>query len=785
MIIDGHSLAHRGHHALPIRLTAPDGTPTGMIVGFMNMLFRVQDDLMPDYIVTVFDAGGKTFRHKLLSTYKANRQPLEEDLRIQLPILQELLNFMGCNVLVREGVEADDVAASFARLAQSNGYEVMLLSSDKDLLQLVGTGIRMMRPIKNGVSGAEIYDVDAFMKEYGFMPSSMADYLAITGDKADNVKGVAGVGEIGAKKILAVYPTLEEIFDSLDKFPKGQRKKFQDCGLENVKWTRDNIIKLKEDIFTGDLNLLSQCVNHKLDFDNAENLAQRLALTRVLNRIGSTKTPPERLAINEQENESHAKFIMPNAEILTLDYKADFKTHPELFADSQNIWDLKTAYYLLHPDECAKKFPEIISLVKQSDNPAKTLAELAGNYESEIESYQNLKRVMNDIDLPLIPVLTKMESHGVRINHEKFTSLQSELESRITEIESSITNTAGIRINLNSPQQVSWLLFERLAFTPEGMTKSGNSYATDAGVLEKLAKLPGAEIPRLILEHRELTKMLTSFVIPFQKAADSDGIIRTTFEPALTGTGRLSSRDPNLQNIPAFGHWANEIKSGLVPVNPEKIFVSADYSQVELRVLAHLSGESKLIEAFNNNRDIHTETASWVFGVMPELVTPELRRAAKMINFGLIYGMSSFGLAERLDISRSEAKEIMNKYFDAVPDVKTFIDKLISEAKTRGFTRTLAGRIRPVKEIPAKKNAIDRAIINSPIQGTAADIARKAMINCEGELFLQVHDSLVCECKESESQEVSQMLREIMKASGGEITNLEVETKCGKTLADV
>ncbi len=253
----------------------------------------------------------------------------------------------------------------------------------------------------------------------------------------------------------------------------------------------------------------------------------------------------------------------------------------------------------------------------------------------------------------------------------------------------------------------------------------------------------------------------------------------------MTGTGRLSSREPNLQNIPAFGHWANEIKSGLTPVNPENIFVSADYSQVELRILAHMSGESKLIEAFNNNRDIHTETASWVFGVMPELVTSELRRAAKMINFGLLYGMSSFGLAERLDISREEAKNIMTRYFDAVPSVKNFIDNIISQAKSRGYTQTLSGRIRPVNEIPAKKFALDRAIINSPIQGTAADIARVAMINCQGELFLQVHDSLVCECKESEAQETAQMLREIMKSSGGEINNLEVETKSGKTLASV
>ncbi len=482
---------------------------------------------------------------------------------------------------------------------------------------------------------------------------------------------------------------------------------------------------------------------------------------------------------------------MPDADTLTLDYKAEFTSNPELFDSCKSIWDFKTAYYLLHPDMTARNFPEIVTLIKQSDDPAKTLAEMAGNLESEIKSYNNLQNVMNNIDLPLIPVLAKMESHGVRINHGKFSSIQSKLESRITEIESTITNTAGIRINLNSPQQVSWLLFEKLGFTPEGMTKSGNSYATDSGVLERLAKIseniscPGAEIPKLLLEHRELTKMLTSFVIPFQRAADSDSIIHTTFEPAMTGTGRLSSREPNLQNIPAFGHWANEIKSGLTPVNPENIFVSADYSQVELRILAHMSGESKLIEAFNNNRDIHTETASWVFGVMPELVTSELRRAAKMINFGLLYGMSSFGLAERLDISREEAKNIMTRYFDAVPSVKNFIDNIISQAKSRGYTQTLSGRIRPVNEIPAKKFALDRAIINSPIQGTAADIARIAMINCTGELFLQVHDSLVCECKESEAQETAQMLREIMKSSGGEINNLEVETKSGKTLASV
>ena len=328
-----------------------------------------------------------------------------------------------------------------------------------------------------------------------------------------------------------------------------------------------------------------------------------------------------------------------------------------------------------------------------------------------------------------------------------------------------------------------------MGFTPQAKTKSKTSYSTDSSVLERLAKLNNGRVPALILEYRELAKMLSSFVLPFQRSADQDGIIHTTFEPAVTGTGRLSSRDPNLQNIPAFGKWAERIKMGLVPVEEGNVFVGADYSQIELRVLAHLSGEERLLEAFRQNKDIHTQTASWVFGVEAEFVTPELRRTAKMINFGLLYGMTEFGLSDRLNISRQESKEIMAKYFSAVPGLQNFMESIIDEAKSRGYTRTLAGRIRPVDEIPAKAQALDRALINSPIQGTAADIARKAVINFArkypGKLFLQVHDSLVCECREGEAEEISEGMREIMKASGGEIEHLEVETKSGKSLADV
>ena len=781
LIVDGHSIAHRSFHAVTAKLTASDGTPTAMMTGFFNMLFRVQDIIKPDCNIIVFDAHGKTFRHDLLSTYKADRKPLDNDLKIQLPLLQELLKYLGCNVIIREGVEADDVVASISKLVHDSGYTAVILSSDKDLFQLLDSGVTMIRPVKNGLSGAEFYDTNAFVKEFGFMPSSMSDYLAIVGDAADNVKGIAGIGEKGAKKLLSEYPTLEAIYESLPKLAKGIRMKLEAHGLEHALWTRGNIIRLKDNLYDCEegKRFLDECMRFSPDMKSAEELAARLGLSKLLKRMGSNTE-----IITSQKIETTDRFIMPDCDIITADYKTELRINPENFSEGLRVWDMKTAYYLLHPDTTGSKFHDTASNISP-----KELADMAGKLEGEIREHESLCDVMNEIDIPLIPVLNRMEDRGVRINPSKFLAIEDELEERILEIEECITKETGARINVNSPAQVSWLLFERLAFEPETKTRSRTSYSTSAQVLEHLAALPNGTVPRLILEHRELSKMLTGFVVPLQKAADENGIIHTTFEPAFTGTGRLSSREPNLQNIPAFGKWADEIKSALIPKEKGNVFVGADYSQIELRVLACMSGEDRLIEAFAHNRDIHTETASWVFGVMPEMVTPELRRAAKMINFGLLYGMTSFGLAERLNVSRTEAKDIMTRYFNALPGLKVFIDELILRAKTEGFTRTMFGRIRRVSEIPAKGAALDRAVINSPIQGTAADIARKAMINfersCSDKLFLQVHDSLVCECSESESHNISEMLSEIMIASGERVSHLEVKTKIGKSLADV
>lgn len=783
LVVDGHSLAYRGFHAMSAKLAAPDGTPTAMIVGFMNMLYRVQDELRPDCTVAVFDAKGKTFRHEIYGGYKAGRKPLDDDMMIQVPVLQELLRLCGIRVIIREGIEADDSAASIVKLARREGYEVSVISSDKDLFQILSDGVRIIRPVKHGVTGAKTYDESAFIREYGFLPASMPDYLAIVGDASDNIKGVHGVGEITAKKVLSRLPNIEAIYASLDTLSNAARKNFEEAGRDSVIWTRDNLTKLRDNLFDDDSQFLNDCMKTEINFEAAENLALRLGLTRVLERIGSDKKPLPR------EFYGKGVSISPEADIITRDYKNELRHFPEKFQDAKRVWDIKTAYYLLHPDEAARNFPAIIDAADRSPDPAKSLYELAGNLNAEIVKYDGLNDVMAGLDLPLIPVLNRMEDHGIRIDTESFELLYGELSERVAEIEDDIIRITGFRINLNSPAQISWLLFEKLNFPPSKKTKNKASYTTEAGVLEKLASEPGGEIPALILEHREINKMLTGFVIPFQKYADKDGIIHTTFEPAMTGTGRLSSREPNMQNIPAFGKWADKIKAGLIPVNPENVFVSADYSQIELRILSHMSGEEKLITAFSEGRDIHTETASWLFGVIPEFVTPEMRRAAKVINFGLIYGMSTFGLSERLGIGRAEADGIMKRYFDALPGIQDFLTGLVTEARECGYSRTLAGRIRPVSGIPARGPALDRALVNSPIQGTAADTARRAMINFAAsgcaEMMLQVHDSIVCECPAGQAEEVSRNLRKIMIESGGEISHLEAETKHGNTLADV
>jgi DNA polymerase-1 len=864
LIVDGHGLAFRAFYAVP-SLSAPDGTPTNAILGFMNMLTKVEEDILPAECVVVFDAPGPTFRHELYKEYKAQRKPTPADFKPQIPLLREFLTALGYPVALESGVEADDVIASMALAAAKMGKEAIILSSDKDLLQILGPGIRMLRPVK-GITALKEYDEKSFMREFGFPPASMADYLALLGDASDNVPGVPGIGEKSALRLIGEAGTLERLYDLIEEgdFIKDSVAKRLREGKESAFRSR-GLIRLK-------LDLPPRCSLQKTPVRLSEALAfcERLGLTKFFDRLKSlTEREPKALAPRIQEVSlpagaeipdppregagpeevacerlleagelaaifSHSGKYPPDAgsaelqladaqgrysllrgleispdfwerfsgkKLLVNDYKdlaacfgpENFKNH--------GIWDLKTAHYLLHPDKSSHALEDIYAGEREKIKISPlALWRAKRELGLEIRRHEGLADLMERVDLPLIPVLIGMERAGVRLSSRAFLNLQRELEERVRGIEKEVSAAAGEEINLNSPKQVAWLLFDRLSLPSGAKTKGKTGFSTGASVLEELAEsgLPHSDVPRLILEHRELSKMLSGFVVPLQKSANlGGGIVRTTFEAAFTGTGRLSSRDPNLQNLPAFGQWSRHIKEGLVPTLPDRVFIAADYSQIELRVLAHFSGEERLLEAFRKGgRDIHRETAAWVFATPPEDVTPELRRVAKMINFGLLYGMSSFGLADRLGIGRGEASSIISRYFAALPGVKQYLEESASAAQQRGYTRTLFGRIRPIDEAMEgvrDKNGLKRIAVNTPIQGTAADIARKAMLGFsrrfakdkEVRLFLQIHDSLVCECAKCRAEEVREALAEVMRSAASLDVPLEVEVKIGSSLAEV
>lgn len=845
LLVDGHALAFRAFYALP-ELTAPDGTPTNAILGFINMMFKTIDDCHPDMTAVVFDAPGATFRHEIYPEYKMGRRPIPEEYKVQVPLLQQVVRAMGIKVVVKEGVEADDVIASAVCGAARLGVKVIALTSDKDILQVLQPGVRIIRPIK-GVSTFTEYNEASFEEEWGFPPTVMPDYLALLGDAVDNIPGVPGVGEKTAKKLLSQYVSLEDIYDHLDELKPGLQKKFIEA--KETAFKSRELIRLKCDLPLT----VEEFTQTEVNFESFEELCRRLGLHKILERVrksGEYETTKEevqleigeavegnlaeilhekelafyclpegfypmklekaRIALRAQSGSywhgvvnAHAAPAsllewLKTGNVITSDYKMMQGFFKEDAPLSDRVWDAQIAHYLLHPD--AKSHGPESWAAESIADPVEIAGQLwrvKNDLSSNIAQYQGLDKLMRDVEIPLIPVLWRMETWGIGLNRESFNGLDSDLEIRIVEIEDTIAEKGGERINLNSPKQVAWLLFEKLNMPPIKETKTG--YSTDVTVLEELVKmgLPEKEVPELILEHRELSKMRSGFVHPLVSAADENtDLIHGTFESTSTGTGRLSSRDPNLQNLPAFGQWSTRLKEGLVPHKDGNIFVAADYSQVELRVLAHLCDEKRLKEAFEARRDIHTETASWIFNVNPQMVTPELRRFAKVVNFGLLYGMSSFGLASRLGIGQQEAGDIINRYFRALPKVRDYIEKSYQDARKRGYAVTDFGRIRPLDEVsvnPRDRGALKRIAVNTPIQGTAADIARMAMIKFykhfekrqNVHLVLQIHDSLVCECAAEEKEAVVKDLTDIMESAATLSVPLKVEATWGHSLAEV
>ena len=853
LMIDGHGLAFRGFYALP-EMNAPDGTPTNAVLGFMNMLLKAVDEWSPDCIGLFFDPKGPTARKELYEDYKAGRKPTPDAFKAQMPLILELSKAMGFPVLIKDGIEADDLIASSAIAASEAGYETVILSADKDLLQLLRDGIKMARPSK-GISEFKFYDVSLFKDEFGFEPHLMADYLALAGDSVDNIPGVPGIGEKTAKSLISEFGALDNIYESLDLLKPRQRTLLEN-GRESAYRSYELVVPQKVEAVGAELLVMSE-----FDSGAVKALCERLGLKRLFARLSqNAKDESSEVIANEGKIDIEDKPLKIPA------FSADFSDGEilraveidELFTESllvlsnnpdvlmaadgrwselkdskidefaawlqinriilagyrewcmrlgllrehpANIWDVELAHYFLHPDAKSHALESILG--RYPGMGEERALEILRLWKSLNRSYfiDDINRVMAEIDSPLTPALLELEERGLYVDREAMSAIETDLAELLNNIEGRIFSIAGGDINLNSPKQVGELLFERLHLPVIKRTKTG--YSTDVSVLEELAALPEplGDIPKMMLEHRECSKMLSGFVQPFLKhALDSpDGRIHSTFLHNVTGTGRLASREPNVQNLPVFGEWAVRFRSTIRPMGSARIFVGADYSQIELRVLAHFSREKRLLEAFSNNRDIHLETASWVFGLDADLITSEQRRFAKMVNFGLIYGMSAHGLAQRMGIQRNKAAELVERYFSVLPGVKRYLAESEAEARSHGYTKSLFGRIRPLTEVATVEgrggNSMGRVSVNTPIQSTAADIAKIALLRVNEELkrsigdegftVLQVHDSIICEVPDDRAEEAESLLIRVMESINCIDIPLKAEPKRGHSLADM
>jgi DNA polymerase-1 len=848
LLIDGHGLAFRAFYALP-QMNAPDGTPTNAVLGFANMYLKILQDVTPENVAVCFDSPVPSFRKALFPEYKEGRQPTPEAFKPQLPLIKEFLRLLGCPVLEREGVEADDLLATVAEKSILAGWDVVILTADKDFLQLLRPGLTIIKPVK-GISEFERLDVGSFSEKFGFQPEFFTTWLSLTGDSVDNIPGVPGIGEKTASSLVQNYPTLEKLFDNLGLLPARIAEKIR--SNENRLRLNLDLVVLKKDFpfdleqlvpeppRTGPLEEWMRTLGLKqlgrrmgleprkeekpqpriqgtLELGDAEDVSRAAELEKVLCAppfalsFSLNSLPARRFGISEAclsaSDGSYTLFgpalpLTPQVLERTVERGAlsvwDLKElcsatgwNPEAF---DRITDLRVARYLLHPE--SQQADRGISEGPLSSR-AKVLLSETPRFLEELRRL-DLETLARTIDMPLAPVLANLEKSGIGADSKGLAVLAQELRHRIEQIAAEISEKSGSIVNLNSPQQVAGLLFDKLGLGILKKKKTGPS--TDASVLETLAADPASgEIPRLLLEHREASKLLSGFVEAFQKLLDpSTGAIHSTFDSLVTATGRLSSRDPNVQNLPQFGVWAGKFRKCLVPRSEGRVLLSSDYSQIELRVLAHLCGDEKLRGAFESGRDIHTETASWVFNVLPGLVTPDLRRAAKAVNFGLLYGMSSHGLAQRLGVGRNEAQSLIQRYFSALPSVRAWLEEAVSEAQRKGFTRSLFGRIRPLSEVSTANgrgvDAVRRIALNTPIQSAAADIAKLAMIaysktaiGTDGKhpMVLQVHDSLVCECPEDDVEKTSAILREKMENVVRLSVPLTVEIKRGASFASI
>lgn len=864
-VIDGNSLMHRAYHAVPPTMTAPDGTPTNAAFGFLSMLLKFIEMEQPDALVCAFDKGRPKFRMEALEQYKAQRPPMDEELKAQFPVIENLLAAMNVPVVALPGWEGDDILGTVAARDEELGYRTLLVTGDKDAYQLASDLTKIVTT-KRGITDVVIYGPEEVEERYGVTPDQFTDFLGLKGDKADNIPGVPGIGDKKAASMLQAYGNLEGIYANLDKF-KGKQ-------LENLTNYKDDAF-LSRQVATivrdADFELDLESISFP-NFDPDQvtkaftDVRMMAHLAKILKLQGSEATsidlgswdnfvegdeakaaielPAEgyvsvawaldpqaslfgdglTMAVNlgdstalfrDEEAKEALAFLVRERAIAAADAKsllqvvfpADTAQDPLVSRGEildAHMFDVTLAAYVADSNNGAATLGALMeryagAVLPDEKDPQKQVAlqaaaigSLVDPLAKELEK-EGARKVYDAIDLPLVGVLACMERTGAALDVDHLKALNESTGAEVDRLRAAIYASAGHEFNVDSPKQLSEVLFDELGLTPKKKTRSG--YSTNASVLKELTD--EHELPGLMLEYREYAKIKSTYIDALPRMRAEDGRVHTSFNEMVATTGRLSSSDPNLQNIPVRTDFGRQIRTCFVPLNTGEVFVSADYSQIELRLLAHLSGDEHLIASFNSGEDFHASTASRVFGVPMDDVTPQMRSRAKAVNFGIVYGQQAYGLSQSLRIPFYEAKEMIDRYFEVHPGVRAYLDDVVAQAHKDGYATTLFGRRRYIPELKAKNAAQrgfgERTAMNHPMQGTAADIIKLAMRQVQDELvardlgarlMLQVHDELDLSVLESEVEEVSDLLTSVMESVVELSVPLLVDVSAGANWAE-
>ena len=833
VLVDGNNLLFRSYYATAYSgnfMRNADGFPTNGLYGFVNMINKIISEENPEYMVVAFDIG-KTFRHEKYSEYKGGRDETPNDLKVQFPYAKKILSAMGIMYLEKEGYEADDIIGTIASEVDKNDEFIgLIVSSDKDLLQLISNDIEVkLLKTKDYIR----MNHDTFVETYGIEPIRMIDLKGLMGDSSDNIPGVKGIGEKTALKLLQEYGTVENLYNNIDKLKgatkvkleEGRKSAFDSKEIATIYRKVPLEIKLEDTKYLKNISQeLIDIYNYlgfysflkKIDLPKKDN---REIEVKIINNVDDLKIDKPVAVYLDIDNDNYhnaniigmgvyndeISYYIPynllkknpsfliNIEKYTYDAK---KTYVSLIEHNikvdKLVFDTMVSAYLLNynlkddiaylANELEFNIPftdkkdaydvdlELNIIAERSVMKAKFIYDTREKFIKDMER-EEVFNLYNQIELPLSITLGNMEIEGIRVDKNVLLSMKDDIKVKLDLLTQNIYNLAGCEFNISSPKQLGEVLFDKLHLPYGKKNKTG--YSTDVNVLNKLKG--DYPIVDLILEHRSLSKLNSTYVEGILNAVSNDGKIHTIYTQTITRTGRLSSIEPNLQNIPVRNEYGRLIRKAFIPEANSKI-MSSDYSQIELRIFAHLSQNEKLIDAFNNNMDIHTKTAMDIFHVSKEEVTKDMRRHAKAVNFGILYGISSFGLAEDLGIPVSEAKKFMDKYFEAYPGIKEFMKKLVEEATTKGYALTIMNRKRVIEELTNPnyiiKNMGQRMALNTPIQGSSADILKKAMVEIENEfqklklkskMLLQVHDELIFNVLDNEQETVIKVVSNIME----------------------